>query len=378
MNKPNPIFLSIEIVLFFSMLACSKPVSEEEIVNVSIAPDDYSTLSFQDFTVQGMTALETREDNLMGMDLRIKFSDNLIAVMDETKSDKLHLFDGKGKYLRAVAEVGEGPGTIQSLRDFDLEKEEEVLVLSPFKDKAKVYKVSKDGDLSELFELNYGANSFAKLKEGGFLFQGSYNLPFVKHRVIQTDNEGNIRQRYLENDYENQMLPMLERNFFPADQGLFMMEIFNPNIYLYQGDSIVKVLYADFGNYNLPANFWEVDLMDSFGKINEDGFATFKAAFQQGSLMVIDIVVQKGRTVSKYILFKKGKEIYKLKADKDDDMLFYYPIGINRDEQVLFLTYRSILAKHAQEFPDTFSVDGLPKKDFDYPVLLQVKLIENL
>lgn len=118
--------------------------------------------------------------------------------------------------------------------------------------------------------------------------------------------------------------------------------------------------------------------MDSFGKINEDGFATFKAAFQQGSLMVIDIVVQKGRTVSKYILFKKGKEIYKLKADRDDDMLFYYPIGINSDEQVLFLTYRSILAKHAQEFPDTFSVNGLPKKDFDYPVLLQVKLIENL
>lgn len=378
MKKPNLILFSIESLLIFSMLACSKPPSEEEIVNVSIAPDDYPTLSFQDFTVQGMTALETREDNLMGMDLRIKFSDNLIAVMDETKSDKLHLFDGKGNYLRAIAQVGEGPGTIQSLRDFEFGEGEEMMVLSPFQDIARVYKVSKNGNLSEAFELAYGANSFATIEGGGFLFQGSYNLPFVSHRVIQTDAEGNIQHRFLKNDYENKMLPMTERNFFASDQGVFMLEIFNPNLYLHQGDSLKQVLNADFGTYNLPSNFWEVDLMDSFGKINEDGFATFKAAFQQGGLMVIDIVVQKGRTISKYILFKKGKEIYKLKAERDDDMLFYYPIGINSDEQVLFLTYRSILAKHAQEFPDTFSVDALPEKDFDYPVLLKVKLNEDL
>mgnify|MGYP003138085150 CR=1 FL=1 len=59
-------------------------------------------------------------------------------------------------------------------------------------------------------------------------------------------------------------------------------------------------------------------------------------------------------------------------------MLFFYPIGINSEEQILFLTYRSILAKHAQEFPETFSVDGLPEEDFDYPVILQVKLNEDL
>lgn len=378
MKKPNLILFSIESLLIFSMIACSKPVSEKEIGKVSIAPDDYSTLSFQDFTVQGMIALETREDNLMGMDLRIKFSDNLIAVMDETKSDKLHLFDGKGNYLRAIAQVGEGPGTIQSLRDFEFGEGEEMMVLSPFQDKARVYKVSKNGNLSEAFELAYGANSFATIEGGGFLFQGSYNLPFVSHRVIQTDAEGNIQHRFLKNDYKNKMLPMTERNFFASDQGVLMLEIFNPNLYLHQGDSLKQVLNADFGTYNLPSNFWEVDLMDSFGKINEDGFATFKAAFQQGGLMVIDIVVQKGKTISKYILFKKGKEIYKLKAERDDDMLFYYPIGINSDEQVLFLTYRSILAKHAQEFPDTFSVDALPEKDFDYPVLLKVKLNEDL
>lgn len=112
--------------------------------------------------------------------------------------------------------------------------------------------------------------------------------------------------------------------------------------------------------------------------MNENGFATFKGVFQQENLMVIDIVVQKGRSMSKHILFKRDKDIYKLKADRDDDMVFFYPIGINKKEQVLFLTYRSILEKHAHEFPETFSTDGLPKKGLDYPVILHVRLNEQL
>ncbi|AEL25591.1 6-bladed beta-propeller [Cyclobacterium marinum] len=378
MNKPKPILLSIELLLIFSMVACTNPETDEKIVNISIAPDDYPTLSYQDFTVEEMIRLETTEENLMGMDLRVKFSENLMAVMDENKANKLHLFDRRGSYLNAIAEVGEGPGTIRSLRDFEFGKTEEVLVLSPIEDKAKIFKFSKDGNFSEAFELAYSADSFIRLEGGGFLFQGGYNLPFVTHRVVRTDAEGKIQHRYLENDYENVMLPMMERNFFPSDKGVFMLEIFNPNIYLHKADSLTKVLHADFGTYDLPANFWDVDLMDSFGEMNENGFATFKGVFQQENLMVIDIVVQKGRSMSKHILFKRDKDIYKLKADRDDDMVFFYPIGINKKEQVLFLTYRSILEKHAHEFPETFSTDGLPKKGLDYPVILHVRLNEQL
>ena len=347
-------------------------------MTVSIAPDEYPVVSIQDFTIQEMIPLETTEDNLISMDLRINFSDNLIIVMDENTTDRIHLFDRQGNYLRAIAEVGEGPGTIPSLEDFAPGKSGEILVLSTVGDKATVYAVSTNGKLTQVFELPYIAHSFAALDNGNFLFHGGYNLPFISHRVIQTDAKGKVLQRFLENDYENQMLPMIERNFFPSEKGVFMLEIFNPNLYLHQADSLAQVLHADFGTYNLPANFWDMDLMDSFGKINENGFATFRAAFQQGNLMVTDIVIQKGRSVSKYILFQKGKAIYKLKADKDEEMLYFYPIGINKKEQVLFLTYRSILEKHAREFPEKISMENLPESDFDYPVIFQVELKEGL
>lgn len=71
--------------------------------------------------------------------------------------------------------------------------------------------------------------------------------------------------------------------------------------------------------------------------MNENGFATFKGVFQQENLMVIDIVVQKGRSMSKHILFKRDKDIYKLKADRDDDMVFFYPIGINKKNKYFSL-----------------------------------------
>ncbi len=95
MKKPNLILLSIEILLFLSFVACSGPASVENTMNVSIAPDDYPTLSFQDFTVKEMIPLETTEDNLMGMDLRVKFSENLIAVMDEKKLISFTYLTGK-------------------------------------------------------------------------------------------------------------------------------------------------------------------------------------------------------------------------------------------------------------------------------------------
>lgn len=224
MNKPKPILLSIELLLIFSMVACTNPETDEKIVNISIAPDDYPTLSYQDFTVEEMIRLETTEENLMGMDLRVKFSENLMAVMDENKANKLHLFDRRGSYLNAIAEVGEGPGTIRSLRDFEFGKTEEVLVLSPIEDKAKIFKFSKDGNFSEAFELAYSADSFIRLEGGGFLFQGGYNLPFVTHRVVRTDAEGKIQHRYLENDYENVMLPMMERNFFHPIKGFLCLK----------------------------------------------------------------------------------------------------------------------------------------------------------
>jgi hypothetical protein len=376
MKKADPILLSSEILLFLYLVACSGPASKEKIMNVSIAPDDYPTLSLQDFTLQEMVPLETTEDNLLSMDLRIKFSDSLIIVMDENTTDRIHLFDRKGSYLRAITEVGEGPETIPSLEDFEPGQSGEILVLSTVGDKATVYAASTNGKLTRVFELPYIAHSFAALENGNFLFHGGYNLPFVSHRVIQTDANGKVLHRFLENDYENQMLPMIERNFFPSEKGVFVLEIFNPNLYLHQADSLAQVLHADFGTYDLPSDFWDMDLMDSFGKINENGFATLRAAFRQGNLMVTDIVVQKGRSVSKYLLFQKGKATYKLKADKDEEMLFFYPIGINKKEQVLFLTYRSILEKHARKYPDKISMEDLPEGNFDYPVILPARLID--
>lgn len=371
-------YLTVAAVLAFPFFiaACSESDNQSTRSQEPIRLDDYESLEFQDLSIDRWVPLETVEENLMGLDLRVKYSDSLIFVLDESTKKGIHVFDRSGNYLTMLAEVGEGPGMLPSLEDFEPVNGNEIQVLSAVGDKTSVYEVSMNGSLSKRFELPYIAFSFARLEEKGFLFYGSYNLPFVTHRLIETDLEGKIIRQFLENDYENQMLPMTERNFYPSNSGVLLVESFNPEIYLFQGDTLSRVLRADFGNYALPAAFWEMDIMEGFGMINEKGFANFGSMYQQDSLIVADVLFQKGTEVFKQVLIQQGGNRYKVRADRDEKSLFYFPIGIDQENRLHFTTYRSILEAHVQEFPEVFPLDQLPKEEYDYPVIIQVSVNE--
>ncbi|MFO7824335.1 MAG: 6-bladed beta-propeller [Cyclobacterium sp.] len=362
--------------LLFFISSCSESNKQSTRSEEPIRLDDYESLEFQDLSIDRWVPLETVEENLIGLDLRIKYSDSLIFVMDESTKKGIHVFDRSGNYQTMLAEVGEGPGMLPSLEDFEPVNGNEIQVLSTVGDKTSVYEVSLNGSLSKLFELPYIAFSFARLEENGFLFYGSYNLPFVTHRLIETDPKGKIIRQFLENDYENQMLPMTERNFYPANSGVLLVESFNPEIYLFQGDTLSRVLRADFGNYALPAAFWEMDIMEGFGMINEQGFANFGSIYRQDSLMVADVLFQKGTEVFKHVLIQQGENRYKVRADRDEKSLFYFPIGIDQENRIHFTTYRSILEAHVQQFPGAFPMDQLPEEEYDYPVIIQVSVKE--
>lgn len=365
-------FANVLILVF--MTNCSNPNGQEKQSIQQVTLDDFTSIETSSISIQRYVPLETINENLLGMDLRIKFSDNHILIMDESTKDRIHIFDSEGMYLSSIAKVGEGPNTLPSLDDFEFGKKGEILVLSTMADKATIYSTSISGELSKKFELDYIATSFAYLENGDYLFYGGYNLPFVTHRVIQTNAEGVVHTRYLENDYKNKMLPMTERNFYPSDSGIFILESFNSEIYLHEGKNLSPVLKADFGVYELPSQFWEMDIMDGFEMINANGFANFRSVFRSKNLLITDVMIQKEAEVFKYILFEKAGNRYKLKADRNKELLYYFPIGIDQEERVLFVTYKSILEKHFGESLRKLPMDNLPTGDYDYPVIIHVAL----
>lgn len=374
----NACLIAKGILILILTINCSNPKGQGKHSNEKISLEDFEFLENDSISIQKWIPLETTNDNLLGMDLRIKYNDSIYLVMDESTMDCIHVFDKFGKYNSCIARVGEGPNTLPSLNDFDFGADDEILILSSIADKATVYSVSGSGELTEKFSLSYLADSFAYLENGDFLFYGGYNLPYVTHRVVQTSPEGIITDQFLKNEYKNMMLPMTERNFFPADSGIFILESFNPKIFLHSETSLSVYLDANFGSYGIPRRFWEVDIMDGFHMINENGFANFRSIFYQNGLMVTDVMIQREQDVFKYVLFVHGRDRYKLEADRNSKLLWYYPIGIDEKNRVKFVTYKSVLEIELGHLKEQLPLDRLPSTEYDYPVIIHVALTNHL
>jgi hypothetical protein len=70
---------------------------------------------------------------------------------------------------------------------------------------------------------------------------------------------------------------------------------------------------------------------------------------------------------------KQSGEKHRLDTSLADDYLFHYPFGVSED-QILFYTYRSVINKEFGENLSSDLMNKIPVGDFDYPVLMKVKI----
>ncbi|TDK50089.1 6-bladed beta-propeller [Algoriphagus formosus] len=168
---------------------------------------------------------------------------------------------------------------------------------------------------------------------------------------------------------------MTERNFFKNGNDLHIIESFQPYVYNFHNDTLEKVIEMDFGRYAIPGYFWEEDIMESFGKMSETGFANLHGVFEDAELMLISIHLQKPECVFKELVFidKSSDQVRKLSTTLKDDILYHYPIGIENGE-VMFLTYRSVILTGLPKDQLDSIQSEIPEKDFDYPVILKTKI----
>lgn len=360
---------------FFIFIFCLSCTPNEDFGIKKIVLDDLDTIEKSKLTIQNIIPLETTPQNLMGNDIRVRFNQSSYYLMDENSKTVIHHFDRAGGYRGAVAQVGDGPDYLEDLDDFFINSDGSVEVLSGIGDQASVYQISESGEILPVFETGYLASSFTKLPSGEYLLYGSYNLPYTKHRLIKTDARGNERSSYLENSYKNSLLPMTERNFFVNGETIYVIESFQPYVYKFENDSLKRIAQVDFGAFAIPDYFWKEDIMESFGKMSESGFANLHGIFEDEQLMLLSIHVQKPEGVFKELVFieKSTEKVQKLSTNMNDDLLYHYPIGIEEGE-VMFLTYRSVMLDGLSESSLEKIQKEIPKKDFDYPVILKTKI----
>ncbi len=359
----------------FIFIFCLSCTGNGDLENKKLVLNDLEIAEKSELTIQKIIPLETTSENLMGTDIRVRFNRSTFYLMDENSKNVIHRFDREGGYRGAVAQVGDGPGYLKDLDDFFINSDGSVEVLSGIGDQATVFHISEAGEISTIFETDYLASSFTKLPSGEYLLYGSYNLPFTQHRLIKTDAQGNELSAFLENTYQNNLLPMTERNFFQNQTDLHLIESFQPYVYQFENDSLERVAQMDFGRYAIPDYFWEEDIMESFGKMSESGFANLHGVFEDEQLMLLSIHVQKPEGIFKELVFidKSTDKVQKLSTNLNEDILYHYPIGIE-DGEVMFLTYRSVMLDGLPQNILEKIQKEIPEQEFDYPVILKTKI----
>lgn len=328
-------------VITVSMASCRTPETNDGIISFKL--NSISEVS-SPYPVSHWAPLETTPENLLGEYLVAKTRGNDIYIYDENARDAIHHFAMDGKYLGKAVEVGEGPETVDNIADFvPTASGLEVLVSTGGFSKLVLF--DHNYTIRKEIALGYLAHSFEKLADGKYVLSGSYNLPFVQHRLVYVDAEGERLQEFLPNDYSNDMMPMSERNFHKEKDQVFFHEVFNPVAYEVMADSLEARFKFDFGKYAIPGKFWEVDIMQGFEMINENGFASIYSYWETDSKAFFEIYLQRGGTKNHQVIWdKESKKAIKRVFSKEQNPAFYYPIGLIGDQLVFIAQAADVLA----------------------------------
>lgn len=360
--------------LILTISSCGSPVkSNSEIENdksVTFIFDNIVLGSYS-FDIEKIIPLETTQNNFLSDNLTVKFSSESIFVFDEQIRDAIHQFDSNGRYISEIITVGEGPENVSSISDFIVSgKNIEILSGKGAYSEIIYYSIGEKKIVDKL-QLDLIGFSFEKIGEAYFIYS-SYNYPYADFRVSKVDLQGNILEKYLENDYSGTMLPVIERNFFTTNGKTFLVESFSNQIYEVTKDHVKLKYIIDYGRKNVPRDFFDTDLMTSFEKLSNEGFYSILNHFEGENIEFTNIVFQQENNSEHFQIFfqKEKQEIGKIKLQDSWRELLRYPVGINQVDQIVYSISPQILIKNAKLFNIKLSGLGLQ----DNPVLVYMKV----
>ncbi|HBZ26087.1 MAG TPA: hypothetical protein DEO54_07590 [Rikenellaceae bacterium] len=136
--------------------------------------------------------LETNDSALINNISKIAVENNKIYISDN--SDKLFVFDRKGKHLRTLNRKGRGPGEYLNLRYFDVDNESDNILILGYNGHISIYD-SVLNYMRSVYSSNAAGRNHSKFERLGdtlFLiaqFNVAYNTPT---KIIMFDSSSNV------------------------------------------------------------------------------------------------------------------------------------------------------------------------------------------
>jgi hypothetical protein len=365
---------NLYFIFLLALFACGKT----EKPGLIIFQFDKLEAVVPDFEIQKVVLLESDTTELLGSDLKVAYDSDQFYVANYMRPKGIHHFSKEGKHLGIAAVIGEAPGQIRRFGDFKIYRDT-LQVIEGLGEKIGLYKFSKSDELVSTQEFPLNVFSFQPVEAGHWFYSG-YNKVAGTHRLIKTDQKGEISHSLLENLFADEMLPIDEQVFFKGDNRVLFREPFKTTIFEVDSDTIRPVMEFDFGKYTVPEEFWNMtDPFAGFEMIQKQGFSDIYFLSETPDYILADAITQSAdfRKKEIFIFNKKTQKQMKFLVDEEGLGQFYSPIGIEGD-QILFIAYSQYLIKNIKSIKASSEILAVLSKlkDDSNPVILYAKIPE--
>jgi hypothetical protein len=274
MNK-NRFLTILSICVLINCGNKTSIINDDDVVSIQVPENAanerilYSTL----FDSMKYVALETSDEVLIEKLTKIKVFKNKIFVLDEG-TQSIFVFGMDGKLIWKINNVGRGPKEYYQLTDFDIDEENNRLLLFSFSDKIQIYDI--EGNFIEEYRTRLRGLSFA-VTDNKIYFYTGVQSNFIgekkwNYNLLILDSKGNVLRGEIpiKKELDRTITYNLSNSFYKYDGEIHFFMPFSNNIYSIKNDSIHKKYYFDFGKYNLPDNYFDYHPIDD---LSESGYA---------------------------------------------------------------------------------------------------------
>lgn len=330
---------TIIIILFGAMCGCSEKTSPEVTTSGDVSTIHIQNIKPQEIKMSSVVdtieyvKLETNENCLIGNITKIIPMGDTILVADSELSRKIYLFDKNGKFIRQIAQRGEGPQEYERFSDVVYDKvNKRFFILDGAQNKMLIYDVN--GTFVDYFTFEYnvknieyvGNNILAMYfwspnintlsKDGMSPTLGLYDV--LKKELISL----NVwKSSDINSSAKMLCLNILQQN---VNGGAYFYQDLCDTIYSIKGEKVAKNVCLDFGKSHTEAqeefiqlaSNKQVELKEVFKKRQELPMYMINRALFGNDIFIILLNSQRK---TQLLMYNKNTNHIKITALKDID-----------------------------------------------------------
>lgn len=318
--------------------------------------------------------LETNDSLLLGTIEAFITNENII-VINESNKPGLYLFNKKGKFIRKIGQIGQGPGEYGNIGSISINENLKSIFINT-DIKKNIIKFNYDGIYSDFIDLGscvgfiyYDSTIYGH--KPSISFRGNNN---EASQLIVFDTIGNIINKFHPVDInKTEYIDMFIESpvFSVSDDRLYYFIPREDTVYHLTKNDCVPFYQLFLGKFSFDVNYqWD---FEGYSNARRENMIWVESTFITDSYIIF-IANQKGQR--RIIVYDKTKDrIYNNLINNVDHLPISFIKGIYRNRIVTSLSPFELLNyERKEDFPDNLKIMLNRIKENDNPVLRVVTL----